>query len=81
MWKKIRIVALIGTVLTPIACIHTCWCCGDNLDLESLDLSSLDLDSLYSEKYYYKDGKGVVREVDPSIEAESAAPAEKQSTP
>ena len=31
MWKKLRYVALIATVLTPIAHIHTCCCCSDDL--------------------------------------------------
>ena len=31
MWKKLRYVALIATVLTPIAHIHTC-CCGGSDD-------------------------------------------------
>ena len=33
MWKKLRDVALIATVLTPIACIHTCCCCDSDPDL------------------------------------------------
>ena len=31
MWKKLRYVALIATVLTPIAHIHTCCCGSDDL--------------------------------------------------
>ena len=33
MWKKLRYVALIATVLTPIAHIHTCCCCDSDPDL------------------------------------------------
>ena len=31
MWKKLRYIALIATVLTPIAHIHTCCCGSDDL--------------------------------------------------
>ena len=81
MWKKLRYVALIATVLTPIAHIHTCCFCSDDLfppppvDLYKI-YENTPADCNESER-----GKEQKETQELQQKQTPATPAEKQNTP
>ena len=77
MWKKLRYVALIATVLTPIAHIHTC-CPSDHLlpiDFHKI-YENTPADCNESER-----GKEQKETQELQQKQTPATPAEKQNTP
>ena len=78
MWKKMRYVALIATVLTPIAHIHTCCCGPDDLPPPGFYkiYENTPADCNESER-----GKEQKETQELQQKQTPATPAEKQNTP
>ena len=79
MWKKLRYVALIATVLTPIAHIHTC-CPSDHLLPPPVDFYEI-YENTPADCNESESGKEQKETQELQQNQTPATPAEKQNTP